>query len=70
MGEINGVGVSGDMAWLSGTYAAKDSAGAVVEPGKYVSVYRRVGTEWKLIRDTWNSDKAPAPAATAPTPGS
>lgn len=68
MGEITGVGVSGDMAWLSGTYAAKDSAGAVVEPGKYVSIYRRVGTEWKLIRDTWNSDRAPAPAPPPATP--
>ena len=69
IGEITGVGVSGDMAWLSGTFAAKDSAGAVVDPGKYLSVYRRIGTEWKLIRDTWNSDRAPAPAATPPTPG-
>jgi uncharacterized protein (TIGR02246 family) len=65
MGEVTGMGVSGDLAWLSGTFAAKDSAGNVVDPGKYTSVYKRVGTEWKLIRDTWNSDSAPAPAPPA-----
>jgi len=66
-GEITGVGVAGDLAWLGGTFSVTDTTGAAVESGKYLSVYRRMNAEWKLIRDTWNSDRAPAPAA-APAP--
>lgn len=64
-GEFTGVGVAGDLAWLSGTFSVTDATGATVDNGKYLSVYRRMNAEWKLIRDTWNSDKAPAPAASA-----
>lgn len=60
-GEVTGVGVAGDMAWLSATFSITDTTGATVDNGKYLSVYRRVNTEWKLIRDTWNSDRAPTP---------
>jgi len=63
LAEITGVGVSGDLAWLSGTFTVKDRGGATVDTGKYLSLYRRTSEGWKLIRDTWNSDKAsPAPA--------
>jgi len=62
--EVTGVGVSGDLAWLSGTFTVADSTGATVDTGKYLSVYRRSGDAWLLIRDTWNSD-TPAPAAPA-----
>jgi len=62
--EVTGVGVSGDLAWLSGTFTVADSTGATIDTGKYLSVYRRSGDAWLLIRDTWNSD-APAPAAPA-----
>lgn len=65
-GEITGVGVSGDLAWVSGTFAVKDASGQTLDEGKYLSVYRRVNSEWKLIRDTWNSDKAAPPPAAPP----
>ncbi len=58
-----GVGVSGDIGWLSGIYSVTDASGATVDKGKYLSVYRRINGDWQLIRDTWNSDAAPAPAA-------
>jgi ketosteroid isomerase-like protein len=61
--------VSGDLAWLSGTFSDKDASGATVDEGKYLSVYRRTNGNWLLVRDTWNSDKAlppPAPPAAAP----
>lgn len=64
-GEITGVGVSGDLAWVSGTFSVTDSAGATIDNGKYVSVYRRTDSGWELIRDVWNLDSAPAPAAPA-----
>jgi ketosteroid isomerase-like protein len=69
-GEATGVGVSGDMGWLSGTFSVTNASGATVDSGKYLSVFRRVNGGWKLIRDIWNSDAPPAaaPAATAAPP--
>jgi len=62
-GELNGSGISGDMAWLSGSYSLSDASGKKVMNGKYTTVYRRDGSEWKIIRDTWNSDTESPPAA-------
>ncbi len=58
-GEITGVAVSGDLAWLSGVYYLTDSKGKHVDTGKYTTVYKRVGSDWLIIRDTWNSDSPP-----------
>ncbi len=60
------VGVSGNMGWESGTYKVTVK-GAVVETGKFLSVSRKKDGKWHYLRDTWNSDAAPAPAA-APAP--
>ena len=56
------VGVSGNLGWESGTYTAT-MKGAVVESGKFLSVSRKQGGKWLYIRDTWNADAPPAPAA-------
>jgi uncharacterized protein (TIGR02246 family) len=64
-GDPTGVGVSGDLGWLSGTFSVTDASGTAVDKGKFLSVYRRANGHWQLIRDTWNSDMAPAPAAPA-----
>ena len=56
------VGVSGNMGWESGTYTATVK-GTVVEAGKFLSVSRKKGGKWLYVRDTWNADAAPAPAA-------
>lgn len=64
-GDFTGAGVSGDLAWVSGTYSLANAAGETVDHGKYTSVFQRANGEWKIIRDTWNSDAAP-PAAPAP----
>ena len=53
-------GVYGDMGWVSGTYSVTDSSGKVVETGKYLSVSKKEGGKWLYVRDTWNSDGAPA----------
>jgi uncharacterized protein (TIGR02246 family) len=58
-------GVSGDMGWQSGTYAVKDTAGKVVETGKYLSVSMKRGGKWLYVRDTWNADGASASAEPA-----
>jgi uncharacterized protein (TIGR02246 family) len=67
-GEVTGVGVSGDIAWMTGTFTVTDSAGATIDTGKYLSLYGRTDSGWTLIRDIWNSDAAPAPPAPAPAP--
>ncbi len=57
------VGVSGDLAWEWGTYNVTDKAGKIVEIGKFTSVIARRDGGWKLLRDTWNADNAPAAQA-------
>ena len=59
---VTGSGVSGDLGWISGTYDVLDASGAVVDGGNYLSVHRRTNGVWLYIRDTWNSDRPPAPA--------
>ena len=60
--------VSGNMGWQSGSYTVKDKSGKVLETGKYLSVSRREGGKWLYLRDTWNADAVPPPAAPAPIP--
>jgi uncharacterized protein (TIGR02246 family) len=64
-GAASDVGVSGDLAWQWGTYQVTDKSGAVVEAGKFLTVFQRQGGKWMIIRDTWNSDAEPAAAAPA-----
>lgn len=57
---VTGAGVSGDLGWISGTYAVLDGSGATIDTGNYLSVHHRKDGVWLYIRDTWNSDRAPA----------
>jgi uncharacterized protein (TIGR02246 family) len=66
--EVTDVGVSGDLAWFTGTFSVTDASGATVDKGKYVTVLRRADGKWPIIRDIWNSDMPPA-APPAPAPG-
>lgn len=61
-GTVTGAGVSGDMGWISGTYTVVDASGATIDSGSYLSVHQRADGAWPYIRDTWNSDRPPAPA--------
>ena len=56
-------GVSKDMGWSSGTWTLKDKDGHVIDTGWYFSVSRNVGGKWLYVRDGWNSNKPPGPAA-------
>ena len=62
-----GIGVNGDMAWMSGNYAVTDASGTTVDVGKYLSVHKRINGQWLYVRDTWNSDNPP-PAPPPPPP--
>ena len=67
-GPTSDVGASGDLAWQWGTYKVTDKSGAAVDAGKYTTVFERKGGKWMIIRDTWNSDAAPAAAAPGAAP--
>ena len=63
LGSENDVAVKGDIAWHAGTYSVKDKAGATVDAGGYMEVWRKAGGKWLIIRDIWNSSTPPpAPA--------
>jgi uncharacterized protein (TIGR02246 family) len=60
---------SGELATDMGTYTFTFTGdqGPVTDRGKYLVHFRKVGTEWKIAHDIFNSDlpvQAPAPATT------
>lgn len=59
------VAVSGDLAWHSGSFSVMDASGAVVDTGNYMDASQRVDGNWHIVRDIWNSDRAPAPTPAA-----
>ena len=67
-GMVTGIGVSGDTGWISGSYTVVDTSGAAVDSGSYLSVHHLTDGVWLYVRDTWNSDRAPAPATASPRP--
>ena len=50
----------GDTAIEVGTVQILDKGGASIGRGKYVVVWKRENGAWKLHRDIWNMDAAPA----------
>ncbi len=61
--EGDTAGASGDIAWHSGSYTVNDASGAVIDTGNYMEVLQNIDGKWMIIRDIWNSDRPPAPAA-------
>jgi ketosteroid isomerase-like protein len=55
---------SGDIGYNIGTYEMRDPKGTVVDRGKFAETFRRVGGQWQITNDTWNSD-TPVNAAAA-----
>ena len=51
--------VAGEWAWRTGSWSA---AVTPVLTGKYAEVWRRTPEGWRIHRDIWNVDAAPAPA--------
>lgn len=56
-GPSSDVGISGDLAWQSGTYKVTDRSGAVVASGPYLSVFQLRHGKWLIIRDMYISDQ-------------
>jgi len=45
----------GDFAIEVGGWVETGADGAHKDHGSYLTVYRKVGNDWKIYRDTWNS---------------
>ena len=56
------VSSSGDLGYTTGAYEA--TMGGLTEKGKYVTLWKKDGAEWKVTRDIFNAD-GPAPEAHA-----
>jgi ketosteroid isomerase-like protein len=56
-----GVEAQGNLAAESGTYVIKVKDGAVGDKGKYVVVWKKVGGQWMIHRDIWNTSQPPPP---------
>ena len=54
------VEAQGPLASEVGTYVIKLKDGSVADRGKYVVVWKKVGAQWLLHRDIWNTSQ-PAP---------
>lgn len=52
--------ISGEVGYEAGTYSGTMASGT--DKGKYVIVSKRIGGEWLLVHDIFNSDLPPAPA--------
>ena len=60
------VAEAGDMAYESGTYDDSWNGGKDHERGNYLTVWRKVGSEWKVARDIGSPEAASAATKRAP----
>jgi ketosteroid isomerase-like protein len=51
----------GDQIMTSGTWIMS-VGGKQADNGKFLAIWKQEGGQWKMYRDTWSSDNAPAPA--------
>jgi uncharacterized protein (TIGR02246 family) len=58
----------GGVATEVGTYQVLGKDGKVLDTGKYIVLWKNDGGKWKLHRDMWNSNAAPAAPAPASAP--
>lgn len=50
------VSAAGDMGYTAGSY--KSAMGGPPESGKYLTIWKKEGTEWKVTEDIFNADTA------------
>ena len=55
------VSSSGDIGYTAGNYEA--TMGGATDKGKYVTIWKKSGGDWKVKEDIFNSDAGPAPTA-------
>ena len=55
---------AGGVGYHAGSYWLRAPDGTVVDRGKFIEGWQKVGDEWKIVHDIWNSDWAPYATAT------
>jgi len=60
------VAQAGDLAYEAGTYEDTWNGGKGVERGNYLTVWRKVGGDWKVARDMATPESKPASKKPAP----
>ena len=53
---VGGTESQGNMAWGHGTYHLMDDAGGTVQQGKWMNVSKKVGGQWMIHCDIWNTN--------------
>ena len=53
---------SNDTVIETGTYDMQVEGGKSIDKGKYIVIWKQEDGKWKMYRDIWNSDVAPAGA--------
>jgi len=53
--KIKDLMVSGDFVVETGGWATTDPAGAHLDHGTYLAVWKKTDAGWMMVRDTWNS---------------
>jgi uncharacterized protein (TIGR02246 family) len=48
----------GDYALETGGWVANSAEGKHLDHGPYMTLYKKEGASWKIVRDTWNSSMA------------
>lgn len=61
--QLTPVEVTGAKELVSeeGTYEISGADGKVIDKGKYLVNWKQEDGQWKIYRDTWNTDMPPAP---------
>ncbi len=54
--ELLGSESRGKMAWAHGTYHLMAADGSSIQNGKWMNVSKKVGKEWLIVADIWNTD--------------
>ena len=63
--EVGEVVAYGNYANEVGRFTMTDADGSTLDAGKYMILWRQEQGDWKMVRDIWNSDGAPAADAVA-----
>lgn len=51
---------NGELVAEEGTYNFPDGKGGSVDKGKFIALWKQEDGKWKLFREIWNTDLAPA----------
>jgi ketosteroid isomerase-like protein len=65
--NVNDTQVTNGWAFSSGYYTMLGAAGSTLDRGKFLEVLKQTDQGWKIYRDMFNSDMAPAGAPAAGT---